>query len=120
MQGWLLSLNPSCIDNLALSVSEKTREHNMKIKPKTVNQNFSVVVLKDVFIMIISLDVLETLGNGHISFGRENPALTKYYHARKTLLQVQIKLFFRLRTSLNLFLLITILSIIYLRRIISK
>lgn len=93
----------------------------MKIKPKTVNQNFSVVVLKDVFIIIIiSLDVLETLGNGHISFGRENPALTKYYHARKTLLQVQIKLFFRLRTSLNLFLLITILSIIYLRRIISK
>ena len=37
----------------------------MKIKPKTANQNFSVVVLKNLFIMIISLDVLETPGNGH-------------------------------------------------------
>ena len=61
-----MSLSPPCIDNFAfLSVSRKTREHNMKIKPKTANQNFSVVVLKNLFIMIISLDVLETPGNGH-------------------------------------------------------
>lgn len=60
----------------------------MKIKFKIVNQNFSVVVFKDVFIIIILLDVLEILGNGYILFGRENFVLMKYYYVRKIFLQV--------------------------------